>query len=57
MIIVVTVLVSKGMKSADAVLVVSCTGLFGAAVVRICTTIRLSPYSRLAWAELQSNPA
>ncbi|MFE7935711.1 hypothetical protein ACFU6S_44735 [Streptomyces sp. NPDC057456] len=53
----VTVLVITGMKPADAVLVIGCAGLFGAAVVRACTTSRLTALLRPAWAELQARPA
>ncbi|MFE0872774.1 hypothetical protein ACFW4Q_32090 [Streptomyces rochei] len=50
------VLISKGMKPADAVLVVSCTGLLGAVVARVCTTTLLTARWRPAWAELQAAP-
>ena len=57
MVLFVTVLVIKGMKPADAVLAVGCAGLFGAVVVRACTTSRLTALLRPAWAELQATPA
>jgi hypothetical protein len=56
-VLVVTVLAVKGMKPADAVLVVFCAGLSGAVVVRCCTTGRLTALLRPAWDELQATPA
>lgn len=56
MIVFVTVLITKGMKPADAVLVVGCTGLLGAVVARVCTTTLLTARWRTAWAELQAAP-
>jgi hypothetical protein len=56
MILFVTVLVIKGMKPSDAVLVIGCTGLAGAVVARACTTSRLTAFLRPAWAELQATP-
>ncbi|MGC2996989.1 hypothetical protein ACPF8X_00885 [Streptomyces sp. G35A] len=57
MVLFVTVLVLKGMKPADAVLVVGCAGLTGVVVLRACITSRLTALLRPAWAELQAAPA
>ncbi|HWU06972.1 MAG TPA: hypothetical protein VN520_11405 [Streptomyces sp.] len=53
----VTVLILTGTKPVTAVLVTGGAGLFGALVVRVCTTSKLTAFLRPALVELRTTSA